>query len=144
MNEQNAIDNSPITFSIGKDECISTDSANRKNFGYTALSKIYHELEINKFLINRQRHTKEDYDANTIMKLTCISHTCFILLPRKKLMKTRVGSLKNQIFRWIMCTDVFHSFYKHKDALQLWLHEHIKNQYQRNTKLVYYDVQIIL
>jgi len=30
MNEQNAIDNSPITFSIGKDECISTDSATVK------------------------------------------------------------------------------------------------------------------
>lgn len=39
--------------------------------------------------------------------------------------------------------DVYRSlllFYKYRDALQLWLHRHIKNQYQRNTKLVYYDL----
>jgi transposase len=29
---------------------------------------------------------------------------------------------------------------KHKEALQLWIHKHIKEQYNRNTDLVYYDV----
>jgi len=39
--------------------------------------------------------------------------------------------------------DVYRSlsfFNKHKDALQLWIHERIKQQYDRNTSLVYYDV----
>jgi transposase len=31
-------------------------------------------------------------------------------------------------------------FTKHKDALQLWIHERIKQQYDRNTSLDYYDV----
>ena len=31
-------------------------------------------------------------------------------------------------------------FNKHKEAIQLWIHERIKNQYNRNTDLVYYDV----
>jgi transposase len=31
-------------------------------------------------------------------------------------------------------------FNKHSDALQLWLHERVKSQYNRNTDLVYYDV----
>jgi transposase len=31
-------------------------------------------------------------------------------------------------------------FNKHKDALQLWIHERIQQQYGRNTSLVYYDV----
>jgi len=46
MNEQNAIDNSPITFSIGKDECISTDSANRKNFGIQPYVKYIMSLKL--------------------------------------------------------------------------------------------------
>ena len=41
----------------------------RKNFGYAAFSKIYHELRLDTFFNNRQRHTKESYDANTIMKM---------------------------------------------------------------------------
>ncbi|MGI1690686.1 hypothetical protein ABCY77_04800 [Thermoanaerobacter uzonensis] len=69
MNEQRANDLSPINFSIPKGERISKDSTNCKNFGYVALSKIYHELGIDKFIRNRQRHSKEKYDANAIMKL---------------------------------------------------------------------------
>lgn len=139
MNEQNAISNSPLTFTIGKDERISTDHTNRKNFGYTALSKIYHELEIDKFLINRQRHLKEDYDANAIMKLLVFSR---LLYPasKKKTYESRSRFFEKSNFS---LDDVYRSlslFYKHRDALQLWLHKHIKNQYQRNTKLVYYDL----
>jgi transposase len=139
MNEQNAINNSPLTFSIGKDERISTDSANRKNFGYAALSKIYHELEINKFLINRQRHTEEDYDANAIMKLLVFSR---LLYPasKKKTYENKSMFFEKSNFSLDNVYRCLSLFYKHKDALQLWLHEHIKNQYQRNTELVYYNV----
>lgn len=31
-------------------------------------------------------------------------------------------------------------FNEHKDALQLWIHEQIKERHGRNTSLVYYDV----
>ena len=83
MNKQNANDNSAITFSIGKGERISTDSANRRNFGYAALSKIYHGLEIDTFLVNRQRHTKEDFDANAIMKLLVFSRLLYPVSKKK-------------------------------------------------------------
>ncbi len=39
--------------------------------------------------------------------------------------------------------DVYRSlsfFNKHRDSLQLWLHERIETQYNRNTDLVYYDL----
>lgn len=52
------MDCSPITFSIDKGERIQTDGISRKNLGYAKLSKIYHELGIHTFLINRQRHPK--------------------------------------------------------------------------------------
>ena len=48
-----------------------------KNFGYAALSQIYHELGIHTFLTNRQRHSKEQYDANTIMKMLVYSRLLF-------------------------------------------------------------------
>ena len=34
---------------------------------------IYHELELDKFLNNRQRHSKGSYAANTIMKMLVYS-----------------------------------------------------------------------
>lgn len=139
MNEQNAADNSPITLIIGKSEHLSENSATRRNFGVAALSKIYHELEIDTFLKNRQRHTNESYDANAIMKLLVFSR---LLYPasKKKTYENRSMFFEKSDFsldNLYRCLSILN---KHKDALQLWLHEHIKNQYSRNTELVYYDV----
>lgn len=139
MNEQQDTDRSPITFSIDKGERVQTDGTNRKNLGYAALSKIYHELGIHTFLTNRQRHTKNDYDANGIMKLLIFGR---LLYPASK-MKTHQN--KDTFFEKtdFSLDDIYRSlsfFNKHKDALQLWMHERIKEQYGRNTSLVYYDV----
>lgn len=139
MNEENAADNSPITFSIGRGERIDTDSLNRKNFGYAALSKIYHALEIDTFLINRQRHAKSDYDANSIMKLLVFSRLLYPASKKKTFENKEVFFEKTEfslddIYR---CLSFFN---KHKDTLQLWLHERIRQQYNRDTELVYYDV----
>ena len=139
MNGQNTADNAAINFSICKGERLSTDSTNRKNFGYAALSKIYHELEIDTFLINRQRHTKEDYDANAIMKLLVFSR---LLYPasKKKTYENRNHFFEKADFSLDNVYRCLSFFHKHKETLQLWIHERIKNQYNRNTELVYYDV----
>ncbi|MEZ0537424.1 IS1634 family transposase [Caldicellulosiruptoraceae bacterium PP1] len=139
MNEQNVTDNSTISFSINKDERISVDSTNRKNFGYAALSKIYHELKIDSFLKNRQRHTKEDYDANAIMKLLVFSR---LLYPasKKKTYENRNVFFENFDFSLDDIYRCLSLLNKYKDDLQLWIHEHIKEKYNRNTNLVYYDV----
>lgn len=139
MNEKNIADNSPITFTVSKNECISSTSTNRQNFGYAAISKIYHELEIDKFLVNRQRHTKEEYDANSIMKLLVSSR---LLYPasKKKTFENRDTFFEKFNFSLDDIYRCLSFFNKHSDALQLWLHERIKSQYTRNTDLVYYDV----
>lgn len=49
MNEDEKLNNLPITVSIDKNEKLSIDTENIKNFGYSAFSKIYHELELDKF-----------------------------------------------------------------------------------------------
>ncbi|MHB8065364.1 MAG: IS1634 family transposase [Ruminiclostridium sp.] len=139
LEAQRLAENASITLSISKNESITKNSKNRKNFGSAALSKIYHELEIDTFLKNRQRHTKEEYDANAIMKLLVYSR---LLYPASK-RKTYEGKYTffekfdfnlDDIYR---CLSFFN---KHSDALQLWLHERIKSLYNRNTDLVYYDV----
>jgi transposase len=139
MNKQQDTDRSPITLSIDKAERIQTDSINRKNLGYAALSKIYHELGIHTFLINRQRHTKNDYDANSIMKLLVFAR---LLYPASK---KKTYDNKDTFFEKtdFSLDDIYRClsfFSKHKDALQLWIHERIQAQYSRNTSLVYYDV----
>ncbi|HEY5562672.1 MAG TPA: hypothetical protein VIK72_13120 [Clostridiaceae bacterium] len=73
MDEQRLQGNADITFSIAKNEMLELNSDSRKNFGYAALSKIYHELGIHTFLTNRQRHSKEEYDADTIMMMLVFS-----------------------------------------------------------------------
>src|SRR5574344_1153204 len=81
MDAKRLLDNAPVSFTITRDEVIPTESVNRKNFGYAALSKIYHELGIHTFLVNRQRHSNEEYDANAIMKMLVFSR---LLSPASK------------------------------------------------------------
>lgn len=49
MNKEMEEMKTPITFSIDKEERIESNTNNRKNLGYAALSKIYHDLEIHTF-----------------------------------------------------------------------------------------------
>jgi transposase len=138
-NEKNT-EQAPINFTFYNSErlCV-TDTSLRKNFGYAALSKIYHELEIDKFLINRQRHSKEQFDANTIMKMLVYSR---LLAPASK--KSSFDN-REQFFEKsnYSLDDVYRclSFLnKHKDNLQVWMNDKIKENYGRDTSLIYYDV----
>ncbi len=139
LDEQRLAQNASLTFTLAKNELIATNSFNRKNFGYAALSKIYHELEIDKFLKNRQRHSKEEYDANAIMKLLIYSR---LLYPasKKKTFENKDAFFEKFDFALDDIYRCLRVFNKHSDALQLWLHKRIKSKYNRNTDLVYYDV----
>lgn len=60
----------PISIKINKNEKLIEGTNNRKNFGYSALSKIYHELEIDKFLISKFKNRNvSEFKINNIMKL---------------------------------------------------------------------------
>jgi transposase len=139
MNEKNNSEKLPVNLQISLDESMDSNYNARKNFGYAALSKIYHELKIDTFLRNRQRHSKEEYDANAIMKLLVFSRLLYPASKKKTYENRDIFFEKfdfslDDIYR---CLTLFN---KHSDALQLWLHERIKAQYNRNTDLVYYDV----
>ena len=139
MDAKRLLENAPVSFTITRDELISTDFVNRKNFGYAALSKIYHELGIHTFLINRQRHSNEEYDANSIMKMLVFSR---LLNPasKKKSFEERERFFENNDYSLDDVYRCLSLFNKHKDNLQVWINDKIKANYGRDTKLVYYDV----
>jgi len=129
----------PITFTFQDSDHIEEGKVLRKNFGYTALSKIYHDLGIHTFLTNRQRHTNNEYNADTIMKLLVYSR---LLDPasKKKTFENREWFFEKTDYS---LDDVYRclSFLnKHKDNLQVWINDKIKNLYGRDTSLIYYDV----
>jgi len=139
MDEERKNEEASYTFSINKQETLALGTDNNKNFGYTALSVIYHELGIHTFLTNRQRHTNETYDADTIMKMLTYSR---LLSPasKKKSYEKRSWFFEKEEYS---LDDVYRCLTflnKHKENLQLWLNDKIKQTYGRDTSLIYYDV----
>lgn len=130
----------PINFTFYDSDRLSTsDTRLRKNFGYAALSQIYHELALHKFFINRQRHSKEEYDANAIMKLLVYSR---LLYPSsiKAAFENRERFFEKSNYSLDDVYRCLNLFYKHRETLQLWLNDKIKENYGRDTSLIYYDV----
>jgi hypothetical protein len=136
MNKQRAEESSPINLSFCKNERISTDFTNRKNFGFTALSKIYHELKINKFLANRQ-HANKEYSTDSVMKLLIFSRLLY-RTSMKKAYENRDIFFEESDFSLIDMYKGLSFLNKHQEALKLWLYEHIRTLYKHSTKPVYY------
>jgi transposase len=139
LEEERRSNNADITLTFSKDETIPMDTLNRKNFGYAVLSKIYHDLKINTFINNKQRHTNEQFDANAIMKMLVFSR---ILFPasKSKTYEERERYFENSNYS---LDDVYRCLTflnKNKEKLQIWINDKIKQLYGRNTNLVYYDV----
>lgn len=139
MDDERLQDNASYEFSIRKNDSLEVGTSNRRNFGYVALSKIYHDLGIHTFLTNRQRHTKDEFDADTIMKLLVYSR---LLMPasKKKTFENRdwffekVDYSLDDVYRCLTFLN------KHKENLQYWINNKIKELYGRDTSLIYYDV----
>ena len=110
-----------------------------KNIGFAVLSKIYHELGINKFLINRERGLKAKYPLNNIMKLLVYDR---ILHPSSKLStyENRTSYVENFDFPLENLYRSLTVFTKHKDNLLRDIHENICMNYGRDTSNVFYDV----
>lgn len=130
----------PVNFTFfDSDRLCTSDTGLRKNFGYAPLSQIYHELGIHTFLINRQRHSKEEYDANTIMKLLVYSRLLYsssikAAFEKRERFFEKINYSLDDVYR---CLDLF---YKHRENIQVWLNDKIRKNYGRDTSLIYYDV----
>lgn len=139
LREEKKAHKAPINFTFYNSDKLCVGDNLRKNFGYSAFSKIYHELEIDKFLKSKQRTSKASYDANTIMKMLVYSR---LLFPASK--KASYDNREQFFEKTDYCLDDVYRcltfLNKHKENLQVWMNDKIKEQYGRDTSLIYYDV----
>jgi transposase len=139
--ERNAaleIENATETVTYHKGEKLSI-SNNRKNFGYAALSYVFHELELDKFFNNRSRSLKIQFNLSSVMKLLIYSR---ILRPASKQADFDNRGMFFDKMDFSL-DDVYRSLTyvcKYKEAAQIWINEHIIAKYGRDTEFVFYDV----
>lgn len=139
MNQSAALEKEPVRFAIDPQEQLTANLANRKNIGYAALSKLYHELDLHIFFYNHSRPFKSEFNTNGIMKLLVFSR---ILAPasKKKTYLRKERYFENfdfsldDVYRCLTQVVTF------KASLQLHLHRQMKLKFNRSTELVYYDV----
>ena len=112
---------------------------NRKSLGAAALSVIYHQLELDQFVTNRNRSNNTKFNANQILKLLIYSR---ILFPGSKI---SAYSNKGRFFEKMdfSSQDIYRFMDKlidWKDALFIHLNKMIVEKYNRDTTLLFYDV----
>jgi len=139
MNKKAAEENQKVIIAFNKDEMLSEGRENRKNIGYAAISKLYHELNFHSFFYNHSRKFKSEYNLNNIMKLLIFSR---ILRPasKKKTYDEKDRYFENNDFS---LDDVYRSLSQivtFRDTLKIYLHRQIKKTTGRDTDIVYYDV----
>jgi transposase len=128
-----------LTLAINMDEKISPDTDNRKNFGYAAILKIYHELGLDVFFKNKSRHKNFKYNTNSIMIMLVVSR---LLSPGSKKKAYEEKGRYFERFNFSLA-DVYRSlshFSKIATEFQRYLNSQISAKYGRNTKTIYYDV----
>ena len=116
---------------------INTD--NSKNYGTVALSKIYHELGLDRFFSNRQRFIKIKYNLNNAVKLLVFSR---ILFPnsKKSTYELKHRFFDNTDFTLSNIYDSLTRLYNYKTELITWLYDKVEESYQRDKSVVFYDV----
>lgn len=131
--------NKKLTLSINMDEKISPDTDDRKNFGYAAILKIYHELSLDVFFKNKSRHENFKYNTNSIMIMLLVSR---LLSPGSKKKAYEDKDRYFERFNFSLA-DVYRSlshFSEIATEFQRYLNSQISAKYGRNTKTIYYDV----
>lgn len=140
MNEEERTSNSPISISIDKNERLSENTDNTKNFGYVALSKIYHELEIDKFIKRKfQSRNFSEYKINNIMKLLVFARALF---PdsKKSTYENKDIFFENTDFSLQEVYNALSYIEPFKDSLQSYIYDHIQEMYKPSNDCVFYDV----
>jgi len=131
------------TIAAKKNQQLEKNTSNRRNYGYIVIMKLFYELGLDRFLLNRQRrNSKIECNTSTIMKMLVISR---ILSPgsKKKAFEQRGRYFDFERDDAFGLTDVYRSlsfFAKLEEDIQLLLHDRITKNYGRNLELIYYDV----
>lgn len=140
MNENEKANNSPLTLTINKEERLLVDTDNNKNFGYVALSKIYHELQIDKFVKNKFRARNfSEFKMNNILKLLVFAR-CLFPDSKKSTYENKDLFFENTDFSLKELYNSLTYIAPLNKDLQSYIYANIQEQYKPNNECVYYDV----
>ena len=114
------------------------ENSSSKNLGYVILKNIFHELELDTYLNEKQKKFKFDYNLNSIFQLLVYSR---ILYPSSK---NETYNNKNIFFENFdfSLKDLYRSldyFYDFKDDILKLVWDNTKKSYKRDTTISYYD-----
>lgn len=128
-----------LTLKINMDEELELSAEGRKNFGYAAISKIYHELGLQNFFTNRARSEVFKFNTNAIMILLVVSR---LLSPgsKKKAFEEKGRYFERFDFQLADIYRALSHYAKIAKEAQRYLNEQIATKYGRDTKTIYYDV----
>lgn len=140
MNEEKEQENLPISIKINKNEKMAEGTNNRKNFGYSTLSKVYHELEIDKFLINKFKNRNvSEFKINNIMKLLVFAR-CLFPDSKKSTYESKELFFENTDFTLKEVYNALGYIEPFKETIQHFIYDRIENQYKPQNEAVFYDV----
>ena len=128
-----------LTITIDMNEELPEDTHTRYNLGYAVILKIYHELELDRFLNNKARHEAFEYSSNSIMKLLVITR---ILHPSSKRESYSYRKMYFERFDFELY-DVYRAlthFSKIETQCQQFISDQIYSKFGRDTSLMYFDV----
>lgn len=128
-----------LTLTVNMDDQLDQGSDARKNLGYAAILKIYHELGLHRFFNNRARNECFKFNTNSIMMLLVVSR---LLSPGSKRRAFEERGRYFERFNFSLA-DVYRALShlaKVAKELQRYLHGQLAQRYGRDTKTIYYDV----
>jgi hypothetical protein len=120
-------------------ERLEEGSDRRYNLGYVVITKVYHELFLDRFLKDKARHESFSYNTNSIMQMLVISR---ILSPGSKQKAYNERGRYFERFAFAL-EDVYRSlsyFAGISKEMQRHLSEKVAARYGRDTRVIYYDV----
>ena len=129
-----------VTMTFDMDEELPSETDNRKNLGYAAILKIYHDLQLPRFLNNKARHEGFEYNTSSIMTLLVVSR---LLSPgsKSKAFAEKGRYFERFDFSFIDVLRALSHFAAISKEMQRHINERISACYgPRNTKTIYYDV----
>ena len=128
-----------MTLTLDLSEKLEVEADRRFNLGYAVILKVFHQLELDRFLHNKARHENFDYNTCSIMILLVVSR---LLSPGSK--KKAYGEKGRYFERFdFTLADVYRSlshFATISTEMQRYISDQVAAQYGRDTHIVYYDV----
>lgn len=140
MNEEKKQQNLSVPIQVSLSKKLAVNTNNSYNFGYSALSKIYHELEIDKFLINKfKSRDVSEFKINNIMKLLVFAR-CLFPDSKKSTFENKDIFFENTKFSLQEVYNALTYIEPFKEELQSYIYSHIQEQYKPKNDCVFYDV----